>query len=227
MTPIELSSDIEKDVAALRLACDGGAHLAFDMVGGAKDSNSTLAALGSLYRYGRLVLMGSTVAPVPINYMLIMINSLEIIGNFMYPHHAYLPLLALLRSGQLDTSAIIPKVFSLIDLPKAMEYAAKARSLECGRTDVDKSAYHHVSQTATGVLRAKICAGPQGHQRESAAPSRRCCREEIKGRDRSMSAAAEFQKILDHSGVVWNCWTGAMARLGVQFLPATTRLMTS
>lgn len=98
---------------------------------GAKDSNSTLAALGSLYRYGRLVLMGSTVAPVPINYMLIMINSLEIIGNFMYPHHAYLPLLALLRSGQLDTSAIIPKVFSLIDLPKAMEYAAKARSLEC------------------------------------------------------------------------------------------------
>jgi len=29
------------------------------------------------------------------------------------------------------------------------------------------------------------------------------------------SAAAEFQKILDHSGIVWNCWTGALARLGV------------
>lgn len=28
-------------------------------------------------------------------------------------------------------------------------------------------------------------------------------------------AAAEFQKILDHSGMVWNCWTGALARLGV------------
>jgi eukaryotic-like serine/threonine-protein kinase len=27
-------------------------------------------------------------------------------------------------------------------------------------------------------------------------------------------AAAEFQKILDHSGLVWNCWTGALARLG-------------
>jgi eukaryotic-like serine/threonine-protein kinase len=23
-------------------------------------------------------------------------------------------------------------------------------------------------------------------------------------------AAAEFQKILDHSGLVWNCWTGAL-----------------
>jgi DNA-binding winged helix-turn-helix (wHTH) protein/tetratricopeptide (TPR) repeat protein len=28
-------------------------------------------------------------------------------------------------------------------------------------------------------------------------------------------AAAEFQKILDHSGIVWNCWTGALAHLGV------------
>jgi tetratricopeptide (TPR) repeat protein len=32
---------------------------------------------------------------------------------------------------------------------------------------------------------------------------------------KSDSAAAEFQKILDHSGIVWNCWTGALARLGV------------
>ncbi len=28
-------------------------------------------------------------------------------------------------------------------------------------------------------------------------------------------AAAEFQKILDHSGIVWNCWTGALAHLGI------------
>jgi serine/threonine protein kinase/tetratricopeptide (TPR) repeat protein len=28
-------------------------------------------------------------------------------------------------------------------------------------------------------------------------------------------AAAEFQKILDHGGIVWNCWTGALARLGL------------
>jgi eukaryotic-like serine/threonine-protein kinase len=29
------------------------------------------------------------------------------------------------------------------------------------------------------------------------------------------AAAAEFQKIIDHSGIVWNCWTGALARLGL------------
>jgi len=28
------------------------------------------------------------------------------------------------------------------------------------------------------------------------------------------AAATEFQKILDHSGIVWNCWTGALAHLG-------------
>jgi len=29
------------------------------------------------------------------------------------------------------------------------------------------------------------------------------------------AAAAEFQKILDHRGIVWNCWTGALAHLGL------------
>jgi eukaryotic-like serine/threonine-protein kinase len=31
----------------------------------------------------------------------------------------------------------------------------------------------------------------------------------------SSAAAVEFQKILDHSGIVWNCWTGVLAHLGV------------
>ncbi|MFZ1166689.1 MAG: hypothetical protein WAO04_05830, partial [Candidatus Sulfotelmatobacter sp.] len=29
------------------------------------------------------------------------------------------------------------------------------------------------------------------------------------------ASAVEFQKIIDHSGIVWNCWTGALAHLGV------------
>lgn len=29
------------------------------------------------------------------------------------------------------------------------------------------------------------------------------------------AAAGEFQKIIDHSGIVWNCWTGVLARLGL------------
>jgi eukaryotic-like serine/threonine-protein kinase len=33
--------------------------------------------------------------------------------------------------------------------------------------------------------------------------------------EQGKEAAAEFQKILNHSGIVWNCWTGALAHLGV------------
>jgi len=31
----------------------------------------------------------------------------------------------------------------------------------------------------------------------------------------AVAAASEFQKILDHNGIVWNCWTGALAHLGL------------
>jgi len=130
VVPVVLSGDVDKDAAALRGAAGGGAHLAFDMVGNAKDPHSTLAALRALYRRGRIVLMGSSVAPIPLNYLFLMLNNIEIIGNFMHPQNAYLPLLALVRSRQLDMSPIKPKVFSLSDLETAMEYAAKADSLE-------------------------------------------------------------------------------------------------
>jgi hypothetical protein len=33
--------------------------------------------------------------------------------------------------------------------------------------------------------------------------------------DQGSAAAAEFQRILDHNGTVWNCWTSALAHLGL------------
>jgi alcohol dehydrogenase len=42
------------------------------MVGNANDPNSTLAALGGLYRGGRIVLMGSSTTPIPLNYLQVM-----------------------------------------------------------------------------------------------------------------------------------------------------------
>jgi alcohol dehydrogenase len=42
----------------------------------------------------------------------------------------YLPLLALVRSGQLDLRPIRPNVFALSELERAMEAAGKAGSLE-------------------------------------------------------------------------------------------------
>ena len=131
VTPVRLTGDVQTDAAALRAAANGGAQMAFDMVGQARDANATLAALNSLQRGGRLVLMGSMTTPLPLSYSDIMRNGWEIIGQFMYPAGAYLRLIGLVRAGLLNISAIRPCCFPLSELPQAMEAAAKASNLEC------------------------------------------------------------------------------------------------
>jgi alcohol dehydrogenase len=128
---VALTGDVAADAKAIRAASGGGAGIAFDMVGGAGDPRSTLAALTSLRRNGRLVLMGSMTVDLPVPYTMVMLNNWEIIGQFMYPASAYRRLVDLVRSGQLDLRAIKPEVFSLDALPEAMEAAAAASNLEC------------------------------------------------------------------------------------------------
>jgi alcohol dehydrogenase len=101
------------------------------MVGGATDPSATLAALRSLTPRGRLVLMGSMGAILPVTYMELMFNSWEIIGNFMYPNDAYRRLLDLVRAGLLDLGAVQPRIFPIHQLPEAMDAAAHAKGLEC------------------------------------------------------------------------------------------------
>jgi alcohol dehydrogenase len=68
---------------------------------------------------------------LPLPYTTVMLNNLEIVGQFMYPAGAYLRLLGLLRNGLLDVSPIRPRVYPLAALPEAMEAAATAGNLEC------------------------------------------------------------------------------------------------
>jgi alcohol dehydrogenase len=131
VSTVTLTGEVHEDAGGLRKATGGGAHMAFDMVGQARDPNSTLAALHSLRRGGRLVLMGSMTTDLPIPYTTLMLNSWEILGQFMYPASAYRRLLDLLRSGLLDISPIRPRVYPLAALPEAMEAAATAGNLEC------------------------------------------------------------------------------------------------
>jgi alcohol dehydrogenase len=131
IVPVRLAGDARADTAALREAAGGGADLAFDMVGQAGDANATLAALNSLRRGGRLVLMGSMTVPLTLSYSDIMRNNWEIIGQFMYPASAYRRLIGLLRAGLLDIGPIRPRCFPLAALPEAMEASAGAGNLEC------------------------------------------------------------------------------------------------
>lgn len=131
VSAVALTGDMQADAAAFRAASGGGAQMAFDMVGQAGDPNATLAALHSLRRGGRLVLMGSMTTEFPVPYTAVMLNNLEILGQFMYPAGAYRRLLDLLRSGLLDIGPIRPRVYPLAVLPEAMEAAATAGNLEC------------------------------------------------------------------------------------------------
>ncbi|WP_233838439.1 quinone oxidoreductase family protein [Paraburkholderia sp. ZP32-5] len=128
---VQATGDIAIDTARIREAAGGGADLAFDIVGAATSSNMTMAALRSLRREGRLVLMGSMTAPLPISYMELMFNGWEITGNFMYPRNAYRRLFDLVRSGQLELDAIRAITLPLRELPQGMQMATEAGSFEC------------------------------------------------------------------------------------------------
>jgi alcohol dehydrogenase len=131
VAPVALVGDPDKDAAALRKAACGGVHMALDMVGGATNANSTLAAMRALRRTGRLVLMGSMSVPVPVPYLEMMVNGWEMIGNFMYPADAYLKLFSLIRAGLLDIRSIRTQTFPLDALHTAMDAATSAKSSEC------------------------------------------------------------------------------------------------
>ncbi|HEX4454673.1 MAG TPA: zinc-binding dehydrogenase [Kofleriaceae bacterium] len=131
VVPIALRGEASADVNALRSAAGGGLNMILDMVGGATDASSTLTALRSLHRNGRLVLMGSMSVPVPVPYLDLMANNWEILGNFMYPATTYARLFSLVRAGLLDARAIRPRAFPFEDLPAAIEAAASAANDEC------------------------------------------------------------------------------------------------
>lgn len=128
---ITMTGDVEADVRALRDAGGGGADMAFDIVGRANTANGTLAALKSLRRGGRLVVMGSLEPSLPIDYNELMLNDWTISGQFMYDREAYPALLKLVRGRLLDLDHVNLATYTLDDLPTAMEAAANMSGLDC------------------------------------------------------------------------------------------------
>lgn len=129
--PVVLTGDGARDVAAIREAAGGGVDLAFDMVGHASDAGATLAALRSLRRNGRLVLMGSMQVELPIPYGEMLLNNWELIGNFMYTRADYLALVSLVASGQLSLDALDVTAYPFAQLEAAIDRAGEAQGLQC------------------------------------------------------------------------------------------------
>jgi len=129
--PVALSGDVARDTEAIRRASDGAADLVFDQVGRANDNNGFMAALRSLRRAGRLVLMGSAATPLSLDYNEIMINDWEIIGNFMYAKEAYPKLVSLVRAKLLDLESVRIRDFAFEELLAAMDAANAMGGLDC------------------------------------------------------------------------------------------------
>ena len=127
---VSLSGDAAADAASLRQAAAGGADLALDLVGRAKSAASTIAALRSLRRGGRLILMGSISEPLPLAVGEMLGNDWSVIGNFMYPKDAPARLAAMVRGGLLDLGAIRIRAFPLDALEAAIDAAASMRALD-------------------------------------------------------------------------------------------------
>lgn len=127
--PAALTGDVERDAKTLRDAA-GGADLALDLLGQATDTATTLASLRALKRGGRLVLMGSASAPLPVSFGEMLANDWAVIGNFMYPKHAPEKLVKLASAGLLDLSAVRATRFHLAELPRAIDAAARMRGLD-------------------------------------------------------------------------------------------------
>lgn len=131
VVPVVLTGDAVQDVKAIRDASGGGADLAFDMVGQAADANATLAALRSLRRGGRLVLMGSMRVDLPIPYSEMLLNNWELIGHFMYTRADYLALVSLVTSGRIALDAVELKSYPFAELEAAIDAAGRMSGLQC------------------------------------------------------------------------------------------------
>lgn len=130
VVPAAISGDGAADLAAIAEAAGGRADCALDMLGRASSTATTLAALRSLRRRGRLVLMGSATAPLNIGFGEMLGNDWEVVGNFMYPKAAPARLAALASSGLLDLAPIRLSRFPLAELPAAITAAAEMRDFD-------------------------------------------------------------------------------------------------
>lgn len=128
--PAVVSGDAEKDLAIIRHAAAGHAHVALDLSGAAKSTSTTLSCLRALKRGGRLVLMGSAEVPLELSMREMLANDWEVVGQFMYERQAPGQLAALVAEGLLNLGEIQVTTFKLADFPRAIESAALMRGLD-------------------------------------------------------------------------------------------------
>jgi alcohol dehydrogenase len=128
--PAIVTGDAHKDLATIRHAAGGSAHVALDLLGAARSTSTTLSCLRALRRGGRLVLMGSAEVPLELSFREMLANDWEVVGQFMYAREAPGQLAKLVAEGLLDLGKITVTAFGLADFRQAIEAAALMQGLD-------------------------------------------------------------------------------------------------
>jgi threonine dehydrogenase-like Zn-dependent dehydrogenase len=125
---VVLSGDVEKDAFALRNASPAGrgAEVYIDF-SPAQASNAThsQSCISALKHGGQAVLMGGVRSNISLNYAQLMINNINVKGNFMYDRHAPSMIMGLIESGVLSLKGLNTKVFGFEELQNAIDFAEK------------------------------------------------------------------------------------------------------
>jgi len=85
---------------------------------------STVHGMAALRRGGTLVLMGGIPDAVPLPYLEMMMKSITVKGQYMYPPSAIRKLVGLIEAGLLDLNAFEEKSFKIDDVLDAVKYAS-------------------------------------------------------------------------------------------------------
>ena len=126
---VHSSSATDFNVECLKKFMNGNdADLVLDFVGGTSDVEPLLTCIRALKFRGKAIFVGNIENSIPIKYVEIMINEIEIRGCFMFPANSYQQLIRLVQANLLDLNHIATRIFPLEQINEAIEAAAKRNS---------------------------------------------------------------------------------------------------
>ncbi len=123
--PVVLTGEEAADIEMLKRAAGRLADCMLDMLSPVRTFTPVRTAIMAIRSGGTAVLMGGVQADITIPYGHVMMNSITIRGQFMYPRHAPGQLAGLIRARLLNLDPFNVKCFPLEQLNEAVQYAAE------------------------------------------------------------------------------------------------------
>lgn len=106
-----------------------GVDMVLDVLGAVTTPKYTQLAASMLKNEGTIVFMGGVQTDVSFNYTQLMLSSINVTGNFMYPRTAPKEILSMIEAGTIKLSDFNVVEYSIDEFEKAVEDARKHKGL--------------------------------------------------------------------------------------------------